>query len=116
MSESYWQKLLIWVFKANLAIWAINALIFGILILANFDVSNYFAKISLLETGICFLVGGAIAFSGSASTTKAKEQIRKTDEQWSIENLKTREKRANKYLILAGILLIECLIVSLFGI
>jgi uncharacterized membrane protein len=116
MSESYWQKQFTWILKANLIIWALNALIFVILIITSFSVLNYFGKITLLETGLCFLVGGAIAFSGSASTGKANEQISKSSERWSIEKLKSREKKANRYLLLAGILLIECLIISLFGI
>ena len=117
MADSYWQKSLIWVLKANLVIWVINSVLFVILLVLGFSWANsgYFSKITLLETGVSFLVGGALAFSGSALPSKAKEQILKKDEEWSIEKLRSSEKRANKYLVLAVILFVECLIASFLG-
>jgi len=117
MSSAYWQKSFIWVLKANAAIWAINASSFAILLLfgVNWISLGYFSKISLFETGIFFLVGGALAFSGSALPSKVKEQVLKKDEEWSIEKLKSSEKRANKWLILAVLLFSECLIASFLG-
>jgi hypothetical protein len=117
MVDSYWHKSFVWVLKANLVIWAINLTLFAVFVWSGFSWANsgYFSKTALLETGLSFLVGGALAFSGSVLPNKAREQIRKTGEEWSIENLRSSEKRANKYLILAVILFVECLIASLLG-
>ena len=117
MSDAYWQKSFVWVLKANAVTWAINAFSFAILLLLGFNwvSSGYFSKITLFETGISFLVGGALAFSGSALPTKAKEQVLKKDEEWSIEKLKSSEKRANRWLVLAVLLFAECLIASFLG-
>ena len=118
MADSYWRKSFIWILKANLVLWAINvAVLFAILLFVGFNWvdSGYFSKITLLETGVAFLVGGAMAFSGSALPSKAKEQVLRKEEDWSIETLRSSEKRANKYLILAVILFLECLAVSFLG-
>ena len=113
-------KNLIWFLKANLIIWVINGLLFGIFVALNSSwssdaFSNYFSKITLLETGISFLAGGVLAFSGSILPSKTKEYIRNSEEHWSIEKLKKSEKRANKYLVLAVILLIESIILGFLG-
>ena len=117
--KSSFKSLLIWVFKANLAIWLINFLLFAVLSLSSswavVAFSGYFSKITLLETGLFFLIAGAIAFSGSASSSKTKELLSNSDERWSIEKLRRSERKANNYLILATILFIEAILVSLFG-
>jgi len=117
MSTSYWRKSFIWIIKANLIVWAINAVLFLILVFSGFKWANsgYFSKITLLETGISFLVGGLLAFSGSVLPSKVKGQIRRSNEEWSIEKLRSSEKSANKYLILAVILFVECLIAAFLG-
>lgn len=117
MSNPYWQKTFMWVIKADLVVWAINAVSFAILALSglNWATFGFFSKIALLETGISFLLGGALAFSGSALPSKAKGQVLRKDEEWSIDKLRSSEKRANKYLILAVILFVECLIASFLG-
>jgi hypothetical protein len=121
MTRPSWQMYSIWILQRNLIIWAINGLLFAILVisgsnLTNLAFSGYFSKIALLETGVAFLVGGALAFSGSVLPNKAKEYVLKSDEQWSIEKLRKSEKRANKYIILAVILFAESIIVSFLGI
>ncbi len=116
MADSYWHKSFIWVLKANAVIWVINVVLFIILFFGfSWVISGYFSKITLLETGISFLIGGAMAFSGSALPAKAKDQILRKDEPWSIDSLRSSEKRANKYLILAVIVFIECLAASFLG-
>ncbi len=110
----------IWYLKGNFIIWLINSLLFAILMITgsnwvNLVSSGFFSKIALLETGISFLVGGAIAFSGSFLQSKTKDYIHKTDEKWSIDNLRRNEKKANKYIFLAIVLLIESIIISLLG-
>ena len=111
----------LWLLKGNLIVWAINAIILAILglfasSLSNIVYSGYFSKITLLETGIAFLIAGAMAFSGSVIPNKAREQIFKSSsEEWSMEKLRKSEKRANRYIILAVILFLEALIISFFG-
>jgi hypothetical protein len=120
MAHSNLRMWTIWILRGNLVVWSVNALLFVTLvmsgsILSSLVSSGYFSKMTLLETGICFLVGGAIAFSGSVSSTKIKELIRKSDEQWSIDKLHKSEKRANKYIALAILLFVESLVVSFLG-
>jgi len=117
MADSNWRKSFLWVLKANLVIWVINSALFGVFFLIGVRgaSSGFFSKIMLLETGVSFLVGGAVAFSGSALPSKAKGQILRKDEDWSIEDLRSSEKKANKYLILAVILFVECLVASFLG-
>ena len=120
MVHSNLRMWMIWILRGNLVVWSVNVLLFVILVslgsvLSGLVSSGYFSKMTLLETGICFLVGGAIAFSGSVSSSKIKEYIRKSDERWSIERLRKSEKRANKYIVLAILLFAESLIVSFLG-
>ena len=105
---------LLWILKANLAVWAANVLLFVIVFFARsgFSVTNFFSLVTLLETALFLLIGGALAFLGAASTHKIREQMDKHSGQWTIERLRKSEKRANKYLLLAAILFVECLIVS----
>jgi len=112
---------LVWFLKGNLVVWAVNGVLFAVLGVSGFGwgnliVSGYFSKITFLETGAAFLVGGALAFSGSLLPNKAREQILKTaDEPWSMEKLRRGEKKANKYIILALVLFVESLLVALVG-
>lgn len=106
--------------KANAILWAINALLFAVLgfpggNLTGLASSGYFSKVTLLETGISFLVAGAIAFSGSVLPSKAKEYAHKTEEKWSMDKLRKSEKRANKYIALAVVLFAESLLIALGG-
>jgi hypothetical protein len=120
MTNSAWRMQLVWVLKGNLIVWAVNALLFAILVLSGSTLvglasSGFFSKIALLETGVSFLVGGALAFSGSVLTSKTKEYVLGSDEQWSMEKLRKSEKRANRYIILAVILFAESILLSFFG-
>jgi hypothetical protein len=121
MANSSWRMRTIWIIEINLIVWIINALIFAIFVLSGSTVTNlassgYFSKITLLETGIAFLTAGAVAFSGSISSSKTKEYVLKSEEQWSIEKLKKSEKRASKYIILAIILFVESIVISFLGV
>jgi hypothetical protein len=121
MSRPSWQTQSIWILQRNLIVWAANGVLFMILVLCgssltNLAFSGYFSKITLLETGIAFIVGGAIAFSGSIFPSKAKEYVLNSDEKWSIEKLRKSEKRANKYIFLAVIFFIESIAISFLGV
>ena len=118
MTKQAEHSLLKWEIKLNAIIWAANFLIFVILTLAVHNtalMSAYFSKISFLETGITFLVGGIIAFSSSVLPSKAREYVSKKEEHWSIDTLKIGEKRANKYLLLATMLFVESILISVLG-
>ena len=121
MANAYWKNLVIWVLEADLAVWGINVLIFGVFLLLGNSwsalfLSGFFSKVSLLETGVLFLIGGVIAFSGSVLPSKTKEHLFKMeDERWSIEKLRRSERKANKYIILAAVLLIEAVAISFLG-
>jgi hypothetical protein len=120
MGHSTWHIWSIWLLKANVITWIINSLLMVVFVfsgstLTGLVFSGYFSKITLLETGVAFLVAGALAFSGSVLPSKAKEYVLKSEEQWSVDKLKSSEKRANKFIILAAILLVESLLISFFG-
>jgi hypothetical protein len=109
-----------WELIANFVLWAVNAIFIATLGLVYgsfqyFTSSAFISMILLLECGLNFVVGGVIAFSGSVSASKTQDLIQKSDKPWFVEKLKTSEKRANKYLILAVIIFLESLIVSFFG-
>ena len=98
----------------------INGIVVLMLILMGNDFQTLLAatilsKLTLLESGITFLTGGIIAFSGSVSASKSKEVLLKSSEQWSIEKLKLSEKTANNYLLLALIILVISVIISVLG-
>ncbi len=112
--------MLVWLFKANLILWTINAIILVFAVgfgrsLEGLLSSRFLSVLTLLETGAALIVAGAIAFSGSASTGKVKEIIRKTEETWSIEDLRKSEKRANKYIVFAATVFLEALVISFLG-
>jgi hypothetical protein len=121
MSKPNRNKAIQLIIKGNLFLWMVNIIIFALMGLFGFSFvpaisSGFFSKVLFVETGLAFLVGGAIAFSGSVSSSKTKEYIRKSDERWSIEKLRESEKRANKYVIFALILFFESIIISFFGV
>jgi hypothetical protein len=66
--------------------------------------ADFFSFLLLLEAGIVFLVGGAIAMSSSIFPSKIREHFLHSGEKWSEEKLKKGEARANTY-ILAGVFL-----------
>ncbi len=120
MTQPAWQAYIIWLLKANLVVWAINGLLFAAVVFsgsspAGLLASNFFTIITLVETGVAFLIAGAVAFSGSVLPSKAREQILKSGEQWSMEKLRKGEKRANKFIVLGVILFLESLLISLLG-
>ena len=120
MNPVVWKNLALWELKANVLIWLINGIAVLTLILLGNDfqtllAATIFSKLALFESGIIFLTGGIIAFSGSVSASKSKEVLLKYSEQWSIEKLKSSEKTANNYLLLALIILVVSIIISVLG-
>jgi hypothetical protein len=120
MNPTVWKNLAIWELKAIALIWLINGIVVLMLFLMGNDfqtllATKIFSKLTLLESGITFLTGGIIAFSGSVSASKSKEVLMKSSEQWSIEKLKSSEKAANNYLLLALIILAISITISVLG-
>jgi hypothetical protein len=120
MNPIVWKNLASWELKALAFTWLINGLVVLTLVLVGNDfqtllTATIFSKLSLLESGITFLTGGIIAFSGSVSASKSKEVLLKSTEQWSIEKLKSSEKAANNYLLLALVFLVVSIIISVLG-
>jgi hypothetical protein len=120
MNPIVWKNLASWELKALALIWLINGLVVLTLVLVGNDfqtllAATIFSKLALLESGITFLTGGIIAFSGSVSASKSKEVLLKSTEQWSIEKLKSSEKAANNYLLLALVFLVVSIIISVLG-
>lgn len=120
MNSNELKSLAVWEVKVNIGLWLINGLVLVFLSLTGQTFlqlvnSGFFSKIALLETGVAFIVGGVVAFSGSASMHKTKELLAKSNDPWSIDKLKTSEKRANKYLLLAIIMFLQALLISVLG-
>jgi hypothetical protein len=113
-------KFLLWMVKANGIIWVFNLASILILSATGYNgskllASGYFPKMLLLETGVAFLIGGAMAFSGSIFPSKVREHFMNSKEKWSMENLRRNERKANMYIILAVLLFVQSLIVSLLS-
>ncbi len=120
MTNSQWRIQFLWILKVNLIIWVVNGLLSGILVLSGWNINEFlsyrfFSIVTLLETGVAFLIAGAFAFSGSVLPSKAKEYARKSEGRWSMETLKKSEKKANGYIVLAAVLFAESLLVSIIG-
>ncbi len=119
MMARSWRQLSIWILKAHIVVWAIDFVFLAFLVLLlNFDFfvlmgTGYFSKMLLLEAGVVFLVGGAIAMSSSIFAGKVREHVLHSEEKWSVEKLRKGEKRADLF-ILAGILFfVESFLVAL---
>lgn len=113
-----WRQPLIWLLKANIAVWIIDLVVLAFLEILGYDwllliAKGYFPTILLLETGVALLIGGAMAFSSSAFSSKAKRLILHSEEKWSIDKLRQSEKRANAYIILGILLFLQSIILSL---
>lgn len=105
-----WRKPVIWALKINFSILAVDlGLLLVWSLLSNINIlppvrRDFFPLLLLLESGLIFLIGGAIAMSSSIFPSKIREHISRSEEKWSKEKLKKGEAKANLY-ILAGILL-----------
>ena len=119
MNTELWKLTAKWELEATIILWFINFVVF---LVFTFGVSGFqlnssslFSKLTFVETGITLLAGGIIAFSGSVSASKSKEFISKTEQHWTVHKLRSREKQANKYLLLAALLFLQSIIISFFG-
>jgi hypothetical protein len=119
MNTEVLKQILKWEVKAILIIWIVNLsfIVISTIILTDFRFNSnaILSKLTFVETGIILLVGGIISFLGSVSASKNKEFISKTEEHWTIDILRSREKQANKYLILSALLFVQSIIISFIG-
>lgn len=119
MNTELWKQIAIWEVKTIFVLWIINFVVFGVFTfwISSFELisSALFSKLMFVETGIALISGGIIAFSGSVSASKSKEYITKTEQRWTFEKLRAREKQANKYLLLATLLFLQSIIISFAG-
>jgi len=105
-----WRRSVVWALKVNLLILAIDlGLLATWLLLSDNNMlapsrRDFFPLLLLLESGLIFLVGGAVALSSSIFPSKIREHVFHSEEKWSKEKLKRGEARANLY-ILAGFFL-----------
>ena len=119
MNTELWKQTAKWEIEATIILWIINVIVF---VIFTFGVSGFqlissslFSTLTFVETGVILLAGGIIAFSGSVYASKSKEFISKTEEHWTVHKLRSREKQANKYLLLAVLLFLQSIIISFFG-
>jgi len=68
------------------------------------NVFHYYTLLTLLESALLFLIGGAQDLSGSLAFTRIFNRISRTDKEWTFnEGRRAQEKAAP--LILAGVML-----------
>ncbi len=66
--------------------------------------------ILLLDAGIIFLVGGLIPLFSSIFPSKVREHVFHYNEEWSQEKHRNSQVKANVYIILGALLLVESLV------
>jgi len=119
MNAEIWKQVAKWEIKAIMILWIINFLVFVVFtfLMNGFQIisSALFSKLTFVETGMALIAGGIIAFSGSVSASKSKEFISKTEQHWTLDKLRSREKQANKYLLLSALLFLQSIIISFAG-
>jgi len=107
---------LTWVLKANLIFLAIDFLILpftslflgiGMFVLVTY---GFFSVILLLNSGIIFLVGGLMPMASSIFASKIREHILHSDEEWSHEKHKKSQTKANLFILLGVLLLLESIV------
>ena len=120
MNSKALKNVAIWELKANLVMWSINIILIAVLVFVlgfsqSFETSLLISKLTFLECGIIFVVGGIVAFSGSVFASKTRNLMLRGNEHWSINTLRAKEKNANKFLILAIIFFLESLVLAFSG-
>lgn len=114
-----WRKSLFWAVKVNLMVIVVDAsLLLAWSALFSVDLlaapgRDSFPLILLLESGIVFLIAGAIAMSQSIFPSKIREHVFHSEAKWSKEKLKKSEAKANSYIIAGIFLFFESVAVAL---
>ena len=115
-----WRESVTWALKVNFIILGFNAIFLAIwLMLQNISLAppmrkDFFAVLLLLESGLVFLTGGAIAMVSSIFASKVREYFFGSKEKWSAEKYKKSEARASLYILVAVFLFLESLGLVLF--
>jgi len=114
-----WRKSVIWALKVNLTVLAVDFLLLMIwLLLANGNIlapvrKDFLPLLLLLEAGLVFLIGGAVAMSSAIFPSKVQEHVFHSGEEWSKEKLKKGEAKANLYILAGAFLFLESLALAL---
>jgi len=115
MEQSYW-RFAVWALKVNVALLVIDFLILALMFFfLKVNILNpvVFSMLLLLESGITFLVGGALVISSSIFPSKVREEIFHTEERWSLEKHHQTQRKANRYILVGVFLFLESLIPGL---
>ena len=110
-----WRKSVIWTLKVNLTVLTVDFLLLLLwLLLANWNIlapmrKDFLPLLLLLEAGLVFLIGGAIAMSSAIFPSKIREHVFHSGEEWSKEKLKKGEAKANLYILAGAFLFLESL-------
>jgi hypothetical protein len=72
--------------------------------------SDFFSMLLLLDSGIIFLMGGLLAMSSSIFPSKVREHVFHSHELWSQERHRKSERKANLYILMGFLLLLESII------
>ncbi len=112
------RKSLVIVLEADLLVLATNSLaLVGLAALYGVDVVSlirtYLATAFFLESGIVFVVAGAIVMSSGIFGGKVREHVFHSGDKWSQDKLKQSERRANVIIVLAILLFIEAIALAL---
>jgi hypothetical protein len=81
--------------------------------LTYIQVRNTTATLLFVEAGALFLVGGFTAYGGSIFVNRVRQQVLRSDEEWTPEKAKESEQNASVFVVLAGLMLVESLLLSI---
>ena len=113
------RRLFPWILKVNMTILLVDMIL--VLVLSqflNYSIysmikGNFLTLTLLLESGITFLVGGAIAMSSSIFMNRLREHVFHSSEEWTVGKEREAEKRASRYIVLGILLFLESIAWSL---
>lgn len=111
-----WRRSATWILKVNVIFLIMDIVL--LLLLSQFfrvDVfslvnSGFFSMLLLLDSGIVFLMGGLLAMSSSIFPSKVREHVFHSNELWSQERHRKSERKANLYILMGVLLLLESII------
>ncbi|MGD8543876.1 MAG: hypothetical protein PVG48_02005 [Candidatus Bathyarchaeota archaeon] len=76
---------------------------------------GFFSMVLLFESGTIFLVGGLVAMSSSIFSSKIREYVFHSGEEWSKEKHERSEARAVLYILTGVVLFLESLALVFLG-
>lgn len=119
MSLKKIRPFILFAFKINGIILAINLLILAVILLIwgksieNLDPTSIIDNLLFLEAGLALLVGGATEVTSTASFSRIRETIFRTKENWTSETYRKGRQRALQYILIGALLTVESLLLAL---